>query len=189
MYVNRIYPAGGPKPVGTYEKKEVHDLKDDAKLRRKLRAAGSFAGIVKWDSVFYNFDYGQADGMGLVQFRSLLRKARVSKELFSTKAVRFVFEAIDKDGRGTIEPEDFIRWIIGQAGEKDSPKSPEKQAKKLALSQDLDFIRQNIKIQFYSSKIQANFSWEKVFEEFDEDEDGELDLKDLTDLIRTQGSP
>lgn len=87
---------------------------DEKKVRSKLRAAAYTAGGIDWHRLFRHYDRDNSGEIGFVEFRRLLRSdAKIPVSQLPDVDVRALYNAVDTDGSGDIEADEFIAWVEG----------------------------------------------------------------------------
>ena len=99
-----------------------------AQVKRKLRAAAYTVGGVNYRKLFKHYDRDNSGGLECDEFISAIRRdAKIPKREVSDRELAAVFSAVDDDGGGTVDIEEFVTWLEADgAGIAASPQRPAK---------------------------------------------------------------
>ena len=98
------------------------------RVKQKLRAAAYTAGGVNYRKLFKHYDRDNSGGLECDEFISAIRRdAKIPKREVSDRELAAVFSAVDDDGGGTVDIEEFVTWLEADgAGIAASPQRPAK---------------------------------------------------------------
>lgn len=112
------------------------------------------------------------DGSGEVDFDEFTAAVRdnltIGEDVVRDSELLSVFSAVDVDGSGEIDSEEFIQWLEGT-----SPAGSSEER-----------LRARFKVK--SQSAVEIMGWEKIFEKYDDDNSGELELDEFTNAVRVE---
>ena len=193
-----LIPPGAINPDGTsaeFDMAEAEAMAEEDWDADVARFSGSSHIMVWLDAIRSKFreasarivmEYGfsvlfgrlDTDGSGeldLEEFQSAIRtELGISAQDITDADVTKIFQAVDDDGSGAIDAKEFVYWLCGDESEK----------AKLALmaSPRSNPVRDKLK-KMSEERSQAS-GWEYIFEKYDFDGSGELELGEFIEAVR-----
>ena len=121
--------------------------------------------------------------LDLGEFRDAVRKSGVTSENISDLDLKRTFHAVDADGGGEIDGDEFAEWLIDLEKQVEVAKEQQRELdeKTMALMSCMNTIRDA------SAECVSILGWEKLFERFDDDGSGALDSDEFIDVVRSCG--
>ena len=142
-----------------------------AAVREKFREASARAvSTYGFAALFKRYD---ADGSGELDEGEFEKAVRcdlgVDEATLSAKELKQLFAAVDRDGSGEVDAEEFTAWLF-------NPDHSE--TKKL----------RNVKNKFRaaSERATSDLGWQVIFDRYDDDNSGELDVQEFTNAVRAE---
>ena len=176
------------KPAGELSAAAAKLLPD---LKRRIRACAYSVGGVDWRKLFRHYDRDNSGNLELAEFRSALRRdGKVSRDILSDTDIVHVFCAVDADGSGTVEVEEFAAWMeddattAGKAGARSSKGETLEDVRKRHTDRMMRRLRKKLLI---GSK-DAAASWAELFRHYDRDDSGELEFDEFLMALRRESS-
>ena len=81
-------------------------------IRSKLKAASYSMNGVNWNKLFVHYDVDNGGVLEYPEFKRALRSdAKMSASMLSDTQVKYLFNTIDKDNDGSINIQEFIKWV------------------------------------------------------------------------------
>jgi Ca2+-binding EF-hand superfamily protein len=148
-------------------------------IRSKFRAAA--ARSVQSQGFAALFSKVDADGSGEIdgdEFMAAVRhELAIGLAVMPDDEVRQVFEAVDTDGSGEVDAAEFMAWLEGK-----DIGPPVKRGRRRALEK----VKQRFKLA--SREAVEGLGWQRIFEMYDDDESGELELEEFSRAVRQECS-
>eukprot|EP01043_Picozoa_sp_COSAG02_P010326 COSAG02_NODE_361_length_23829_cov_82.704509_4_plen_1094_part_00 len=142
-----------------------------AAVREKFREASARAVSTHgFTALFKRYD---ADGSGELDEGEFAQAVRsdlaIDEATLSTKELKRLFRAVDVDGSGEVDAEEFTTWLFN---------SDRSEAKNLRLVKN--------KFRAASERTASDLGWQVIFDRYDDDNSGELDVQEFTNAVRTE---
>lgn len=139
-------------------------------IRSSFRAAAARAVAEHgFAQLFADVD---TDGSGEIDFEEFTAAVRtnldIDPDIVRDNELFGVFTAVDADGSGEVDAQEFTQWLDGT-----SPAGSSE-----------DKLRQRFKIK--SQSAVESIGWQKIFEKYDDDKSGELELDEFTNAVRME---
>ena len=142
-----------------------------AAVREKFREASARAvSTYGFAALFKRYD---ADGSGELdegEFEQAVRSdLGVDETTLSAKELKQLFAAVDRDGSGEVDADEFTAWLFNP---------DQSETKNL----------RNVKNKFRtaSERMTSDLGWQVIFDRYDDDNSGELDVQEFTNAVRAE---
>jgi Ca2+-binding EF-hand superfamily protein len=159
-------------------------------IRTKFKEASARAVAEhSFRELFRTFD---ADGSGELdrkEFRQAVReKLHISEETITEGEVEALFDAVDADGSGEVDSTEFVAWLFPAK----LAKSPsvmkggrkKRSAKGLVRTSSETALKQRFREA--SERMSQAVGWEIIFQKYDDDNSGELEIDEFTRAVREE---
>eukprot|EP01043_Picozoa_sp_COSAG02_P053387 COSAG02_NODE_5886_length_3963_cov_3.104555_1_plen_618_part_01 len=142
-----------------------------AAVREKFREASARAVSTHgFTALFKRYD---ADGSGELDEREFAQAVRsdlgIDEAMLSAKELKRLFRAVDADGSGEVDAEEFTAWLFN---------SDRSETKNLRLVKK--------KFRAASDRTTSDIGWQVIFDRYDDDNSGELDVQEFTNAVRAE---
>ena len=142
-----------------------------AAVREKFRdAAARAVGTHGFTALFKRYD---ADGSGELDEEEFTQAVRsdlgVDEKKLSPKDLKQLFGAVDADGSGEVDAEEFTSWLYSET---------KSNTKKMRQVKE--------KFRKASARTTEGMGWQVIFDRYDDDNSGELDVEEFTNAVRVE---
>ena len=127
------------------------------------------AQIHGFDALFQKYDEDGSGELDVEEFTNAVRTdLNIPQEQLPDHELRKMFYAVDLDRGGSVDSHEFVTWLM----------SPAQDGSRMVI----------VKQQFVTAAETATQSigWEYIFDQYDDDGSGELDLAEFTKCVREE---
>ena len=109
------------------------------------------------------------------EFATAVRKdLAIGDDIITDAELESLFKQVDVDGGGEVDAEEFVQWLF------------EEPAKKERSKRAAAIARLKTKFKEASASACEDIGWDLVFEKFDDDGSGELEISEFTKAVRIE---
>jgi Ca2+-binding EF-hand superfamily protein len=155
-------------------------------LRAKFRTAARQAvATVGFTAVFARYDADGSGELDLAEFTQAVRQdLKVEPQLVSDKELGALFTAVDGDGSGEIDATEFVKWLWSERGVLRGRTKTIADNRRKMLNKTLPTVKTRFKEA--AEHMTETTGWPAVFEKYDDDGSGELDIREFTQMVRNE---
>ena len=136
-----------------------------------------------WAALFKLMDKDGDGTLDVAEFTEAVRKSGVKSADISDVDLKRTFQAVDADGGGEIDGDEFAVWLIGLEQEAELAKE-----RKTPLPDGTQALMACMNaIRDASAECVSMLGWEKLFDKFDDDGSGGLDSDEFVGVVRSCG--